>query len=234
MDWLERLGLLIRSQINSLIQEPEDPEKMLEEAILNIEQESIKIRQGLAEAIATQKRTERSLYKCQQNAQGWHDKAQLALKQDNETLAREALVQWNSYHVSAQSFQNQIEQQRQIISQLRKTLQEVESNYNQAKTQKSLYLARLRSAVAIQKVQEIAGTLNTRGSLSLFEKLEAKILELESQAELMKGSTNDPLERQFAALEGNKQVEAELTRMRNTPTHPDPELEKLRSELDKI
>lgn len=97
-------------------------------------------------------------------------------------------------------------------------------------------MARLRSAAASQRIQEIMGDLQTNSPLNIFEQMETKVLEMESQLELMK-APEDPLERQFTALEGNKQVEAELTKMKARqplPSEFDPETEKLRSELDQI
>lgn len=240
MGLLDRLGRALRSQINSLIQETEDPEKILEEAVLAMEQELIKMRQGLAEAIASQKRTERELYKQKQAAQTWRERAQLALSKGDEQLARDALVKWQSYQTYSQPFQAQLEQQNQIISKLRKDLQELEHKYAEAKAKKSLYLARLRSASAAQKMQQIMGNLNTSSSLTIFEQIEGKILELESEAELMSGINKDPLEGKFAALEKENALEGKQQQLEQkaqslrSQNPVDLELEKLRAELDQI
>ncbi|ACK70054.1 phage shock protein A, PspA [Gloeothece citriformis PCC 7424] len=212
MGWLEHLGRAVRANINSLIQEAEDPEKILEEMILNLEQELIRMRQGLAEAIATLKRTERESQKHYSLAQTWHDRAQLALTQNNETLARQALFKWQNYQHQAETVQNQLEPHRQIINKLKKELLELEKKYTEAKAKKSLYLARLRAAMASKKMNEILGNFNNGSASTVFERIETKILELESHSELM--STDDPLERQFSALEGDKKIEAELIKMK--------------------
>lgn len=69
MGWLNRVGRVVRAQINSLISEAEDPEKILEKAVMDMEQELIAMRRALAEAIATQKSTERIVANYQQAAQ---------------------------------------------------------------------------------------------------------------------------------------------------------------------
>lgn len=183
MGWLDRLGQTIRANINSLIQESQDPEKMLEEMVLTLEQELIRMRQGLAEAIANFKRTEREAQKHLLAAQTWYERAQFALSQNNENLARQALVKWQSYQNTAQTFETQIEQQSEIIKKLKQNLRELEEKYSQIKSQKSLYIARLKSALASQKMNEIMGNVNNGKITTVFERLESKILELEAHSE---------------------------------------------------
>lgn len=214
MGWLERIGQTIRANINSLIQEIEDPEKILEEMILNLEQELIRMRQGLAEAIATLKRTERESHKHRSVAQTWYERAQLALSQNNETLARQALIKWQSHQHSSQTVQSELEQQNQIINKLKKNLLELEQKYTELKTKKSLYLARLRSAVASQKMNDLMGNFNNSSASRIFEQIETKILELESHSELITASSDDPLDREFVTLEEEKKIEAELVKMK--------------------
>ncbi|PSF37982.1 phage shock protein A [Aphanothece hegewaldii CCALA 016] len=220
MGFLDRMGHFIRSQINNLILENEDPEKILEETVTAMEQELIRMRQGLAEAIATHKRTERQYSQYQKAAQTWHDRAQMALDKGNETLAKEALVKWNNYQTSASPFKNQLEPQRSIINRLKKDLLSLEQQYTEAKTKKSLYIARLRTASASQKMQEYLSDLNSR---NIFERVETKIIELESQAELS-SAYHDPLERQFISLEEGNDVENEFAKMKARDfNHPTPE-----------
>ncbi|MFM7876449.1 MAG: PspA/IM30 family protein, partial [Microcystis panniformis] len=83
MGLLDRMGQAIRAQVNSLIQENQDPEKLLEKAILEMEGELIQMRQALAAAVATQKRTERQRQQQEKAAQTWHERAQLALHHGN-------------------------------------------------------------------------------------------------------------------------------------------------------
>jgi phage shock protein A len=212
MGLFDRMGQAIRAQVNSLIQENQDPEKLLEKAILEMEGELIKMRQALAEAVATQKRTERQRQQQEKAAQTWHERAQLALNHGNEELARQALAQWQTYQSQIVPLQTAVQQQTIIIQNLKKELLTIERKYADMKAQKSLYVARLRSASATQKVQEIMGSLNSSQTGTIFEKLEAKVLEAESQADLMQ--YKDPLERKFQDLEGQKQIEAELFKMK--------------------
>jgi phage shock protein A len=229
MGWLENLSRVVRAQLNSWVQEAEDPEKVLEQAISQMEQEVIQLRTALAEAIATQKRTERQIYQQQKLAQDWHNRAQMAVSQGNDALAKEALQKWQAYRTNINPCQTQLTEQRQLIQQLRQNLQHLEQKFLEAKSKKSLYVARLRSAAASQRLQELVGNLENGSTSAMFAQMEAKILAMESQAELM-GAAIDPIEKQFRALEGEDTVEEELTKLKAQ----DPQLRKLQSELDKL
>ena len=204
MSLLKRLGQGLRAQINSLISEAEDPEKILEKAVMDMEQELIEMRRALAGAIATQKSTERFVAQYQQAVQKWYDRAQVALEQGNESAAREALFQRQSYQQQAQSLQTHLASQSEIVSKFKKDLRTLEHKYTEAKAKKNFYIARLRSALAKQKIHDITGNLNGVTSANVFERIEAKILELEAQAELTGASGKDGLEEKFAALEEGK------------------------------
>jgi phage shock protein A len=210
MGWIDRMGQAIRAQINSTIRENEDPEKVLEVALLEMEGELIAMRQSLAEAVATQKRTERQLQQQEKTAQLWHDRAKLALEHHSEEKARVALGHWQTYNSQIVPLQTVLAQQVGVIQNFKKELLTIERKYAEMKAQKSLYVARLRSASASQKAREILGDLSTN---PVFERLEAKVLERESSLELTRES--DPLERQFMALEEQKQIEAELARIQH-------------------
>ncbi len=214
MEWLDRISRVVRSQINSLIQEQEDPEKVLETAIAQMEQELIAMRRALAEAIATNKSAQRQLTHHQKAAEKWYERAQLAMDKGNEPLAREALINRQSYQIQAQGIQNQLQQQNQVVEKVKQDLRTLERKYAEAKAKKSLYLARLRSAMASQRLQEIVGNLNSGSSTSVFEQIESRILELEAESDLTQSLSADPLEKQFMDLENNKTIDAEIANLK--------------------
>ncbi len=219
MSFFKRLEGVVRAQINGLIREAEDPEKVLEQAVLEMEQEVIEMRRSLASAIATHKRTERQVTTYQTTAQQWYERAQLALDKGNEALARDALMRRQSYQGNLKTLEEQLRQQREFIQKIKTNLLELEKKYLEAKTKKNLYLARLRSANANQKFQEIMGNLETGRSVSVFEQIEAKIIELDAQS----GALVDPLEEQFNRLEGNQEIETQLEQLKNQRLLRNPE-----------
>lgn len=240
MEWISRLSRVLRSQINSWQQAHADPEQLLEQALAEMEQQVVELRRGLAGAIAACKSTERSLAGYRTQAQVWYERAQLALDKQQESLAREALTHRQSYLSQAENLSQQLSEQQTVIRQLQQDLRTLERKLQEAKGKKSLYVARLRSALASQKMQEILGNTENGIYTNIFEKIELQILQLESESQL----AGDPLEQDFAALERQSQVESELkslqVRQREnrklgqasaTPQDLEQEMQQLRSQL---
>ncbi|MGK7962606.1 PspA/IM30 family protein [Crocosphaera sp.] len=231
MGWLERVSRVVRGHLNDLVNEAEDPEQLLNEAISKIEEELIAMRRALAEAIATHKSAERQLSRYEKSAETWYKRAELAMVKGSEALAREALFKRQSYQQQADSIQRQLIEQNEIIQRLKDELRKVEHKEREAKAKKSLYLARLRSAMASQKLHEVLGTFDPHSSESLFDRIDQHILELESQSAMM-GKMPDPLESKFLELENSKKVETEMAKLKAKNSQA--EIDELRSKLDQL
>lgn len=214
MGLIDRILRVIRANLNSLIGQAEDPEKVLEQAVEEMQQDLIQLRQAVAQAIATQKRTERQASQAQSTAQEWYNRAQLALNNGDENLAREALRRRQSYQETAKALTTQITQQKDVVNKLRENMRTLESKISEAKTKKDLYIARARSAQASQKINEMLGNVGTGSALSAFERMEEKVMQLEAQSEAIAELSSNDLEKRFTALEGNNNVETELAAMK--------------------
>ena len=214
MSLLKRVWRVIQVNVNSLINESEDPEKVLEDAVMDMQDKLVQMRQAVAGAIATQKRLERQMTQNQLKAQEWYRRAQLALDKGNEELAKEALQRRQPYQQYVQTLQIQIEQQNNIIVKLKQDLRSLETKISQAKAKKDMYIARARSAIASQKIQELTGKVSASGYSNAFERMEAKVIELEARSEAIANLETDELEQQFAALEDGNNVDAELAKMK--------------------
>jgi len=225
MGLIDRILRVIRANLNALIGQAEDPEKILEQTVMDMQEDLVQLRQAVAQAIATQKRTERQAHQAQTTAEEWYRRAQLALQQGNDVLAREALTRRKSYQETATALSSQIEQQSSVVVRLKKDMQTLESKIAEAKTKKDMYIARSRSAQASQRLNEMLGGVNTSSSLSAFERMEEKVLQLEAQSEAIAELGTDDLQKQFASLEASSDIDAELASMRQqlivgTDTHP--------------
>jgi phage shock protein A len=213
MGLFERIMRVIRSQINSLVSKAEDPEKILEQAVMDMQTDLIQVRQAVAQAIATQKRTERQYDQAQSTADEWYRRAQLALQKGDEHLAKEALTRRQSYQQTANSLKGQIDSQQEIVGQLKNNMRGLESKIAEARTKKDLYIARARSAQASEKLSEVLGNLNTSSAMSAFERMEEKVMQLEARSEAIASLGADDLEKQFSALESNN-IDNELAAMK--------------------
>lgn len=201
MGVFDRLWRVIRANINSLISQAEDPEKILEQTVMDMQEDLIQLRQGVAQAIATQKRTERQYSQAQTSSEEWYRRAELALQKSDEHLAREALTRRKTYQETAEALKAQIDQQAVIVSQLKQNMIALERKIADAKTKKDMYIARARSAKASQKLNEMLGQVGNSGAMAAFERMEERVMELETRSAALAELTQDTVEHQFAALE---------------------------------
>ena len=212
MGLLDRFSRLVRSNVNSLVNGAEDPEKVLQQTVLDMQSDLVSMRQAVAQAIATQKRTERQSEQAARTAQEWYSRAQMALQKGDDNTAREALTRRQTYTQTAHSLAAQISQQREIVAQLKHNMMALESKIADARTKKDMYIARARAAQSSVRLNDmIAGT---GSSSAAFGNMESRVLDLEAQAEVSRELNCDSLEARFVSLEGEGNVEAQLAAMK--------------------
>ncbi|MDP5338466.1 MAG: PspA/IM30 family protein [Nodularia sp. (in: cyanobacteria)] len=214
MEFIKRILRIIRANINSLIGNAEDPEKILQQAVLEMQENVVRLRQGVAQAIATQKRTERQAQAAKSTSEEWYRRAQLALQQGNEVLAREALTKRKAYQETSTSLFSQIDQQNEVVARLKKDMRSLELKMSEAKTKKDMYIARARSAEASVRLQDMLDSSSATSSLNAFERMEDKVLQIEAQSEAIALLGTDDLQKQFDSLEGAGDIDAELAAMK--------------------
>ncbi len=215
MGLFDRITRVVRANVNSRMASVEDPEKILEATVMEMQENLIQMRQAVASAIATQKRTERQAANAESTDREWYRRAQLALQQGNEPLAREALTKRKTYQDTATALFNQIEQQNGIIGTLKKDMRSLEIKIAEVRTKKDMYIARARSAQASLRLQELIGDINGVTSKGVFERVEDKILQLESRTEVITITSKDNLSEKFSALSSSQNtIDSELAAMK--------------------
>ncbi|MBE9187752.1 PspA/IM30 family protein [Microcoleus sp. LEGE 07076] len=214
MGLFDRIWRVIRANINSLVGAAEDPEKILEQAVMDMQEDLIQLRQAVAGAIAAQKRTERQCSQAESTAAEWYQRAQLALQKGEENLAREALTRKKSYQETATAMKASLGQQNAVVTQLKENMRSLESKISEAKSKKDMYIARARSAKASERLQEMMGNLSTGSALSAFERMEEKVVQLEARSEAIAELGTNDLEKQFLSLESAGDVDDELAAMK--------------------
>jgi len=213
MGLLDRFSRVVRANLNTLIKGAEDPEKMLHQAVADMQSDLVSLRQAVAQAIATQKRTERQAEQANRGAQEWYNRAQMALHKGNDTVAREALTHRQTYAQSAQTLSAQIAQQRTIVQQLKSNMVTLESKIADARTRKDIYIARARAAQSSVRLNEMMSGVGS-SSINAFEKMESRVLDLEAQAEVTASLGVDTIEKRFTQLEGQSSVDDQLAQMK--------------------
>lgn len=259
MGLFDRISRVVRANLNDLVGKAENPEKVLEQAVIDMEEDLIQLRQAVAKAIASQKRTQQQYNQAQSEANKWQQRAQLALQKSDESLAREALVRKKSQADTAATLKAQLDQQSGQVDTMKRSLIALESKIAEAKTKKNMLKARASAAKANEQLQQTIGSLGTSSAMGAFDRMEEKVLEMEARSEAAFELGGADLESQFAQLESGSDVDAELEAMKAqlNPASPaeqpqleaaetpavsdsaaspavDAELEALRSELDRL
>ncbi len=217
MGLMDRMGRVVRAQITQWVVQAEDPERLLEQTVQEMQDDLIQLRQAVAQAIATHKRTERQFIQAQAHADEWHRRAHLALHNGNEGLAREALAKRQFYLTTAKTLGEQLHQHRAVVTQIKQSTQHMELQLAEAKTKRDMYLARARSAQATSRLKERLTPDNPLGTAAVFERMEARVLELEAEAELIQERGRDRLTEQFRVLEEQQTIDQELEALRHQP-----------------
>jgi len=255
MGLFDRVSRIIRSNINALVSSAEDPEKILNQTIQDMSEDHYQMRQAVAQAIAAQKRIERQYEQAQQSVDEWQRRAELALRNNNEALAREALVRKKTFAETAQSLKRQLDEQTKQVEILKSNMTKLESKIAEAKTKKDMLIARARAAKASQQINQVIGRVDATSAFAAFERMEEKVNSLEAQSAAVAELAVDNLENQFAALEaGGSDVDHELLMLKASiqgqlpsggskssgrpstagESEVDLELENLRKEIDQL
>lgn len=213
MNLFDRFARVVKSYANAIISTFEDPEKILDQTVLEMNDDLTKMRQATAQVVASQKRLENKYKAAQQASDDWYRRAQLALAKGEEDLAREALKRRKSYADNANALKSQLDQQKNVVENLISNTRLLESKIQEARSKKDTLKARAQSAKTASKVNEMLGNVNTSSALSAFEKMEEKVLTMESQAEALNQLTTDDLEGQFALLESSS-VDDDLAKLK--------------------
>jgi len=227
MEVINRILRVIRANFNSLVSNAEDPEKILEKAFMEMQENLVQLRQGVAQAIATQKRTERQAAAGESKSEEYYRQAELALQQGNELLAREALTKRKFYQETAKTLISLIQQQKNVVAKLKQDMRTLELKLAEVKTKKDMYIARARSAEAAYRLQEMLTGASATSGLSALERMEEKVLQIEAQSEVTSTMGGDDLEKRFASLDSHNDIDTELATMKtymlDQGKHPQPD-----------
>ncbi len=215
MGLLDRLSRLVRANLNAFVSDAEDPIKILDQSVADMQEDLVKLRQAVAIAIASQKRLENQANQAREQIQNWLSRAELALKKGEEDLAREALSRKKTFQETFESLTNQFQSQNGQVEKLKKSLLLLERKIAEARTKKDMLKARAQAAKAQQKIQSAVGDLGGKSAMAAFERMEDKVEALEASGQAALELAGEDIESKFAALEGGDDIEKELETLRS-------------------
>jgi len=205
MGIFDRLSAMIRSNINDLITRAENPEKMLNQLILDMKGQLAKAKQQVASAIADEKKLQADAEGLKKQAEDWERRAMLAVQEGRDDLAKQALVRYNEQLQGAQQLQETWVKHKAETEQLKLALRQLNDKIEEAKRKKNILLARAKRAEAQQRIQETMSGLSDKGAFESFERMAERIEQSERRAiaaaELQEEFSGDALTKQFDALE---------------------------------
>jgi len=214
MNLLDRIRRLIRANLNDLLRRAEDPEKIIEQALLDMKEALKEAREQVAAAMAEAKRLEREVESHLKEAALWEEKAKEALKAGREDLAKEALRRRKRALDLAEGFKAQLEEQKSLTDRLMTQLKALEAKIDEAEARKKLLLARKKGVEAAEAVRRMESRLEGHPALEAFEEMEARILAMEDRHEALKELDGQDLDKELSALSADKEVEEELLRLK--------------------
>jgi len=213
----KRINDVITANINDLIDRVEDPERMIKQIIREMEENINKAREGVIDAVTSEKQLQKDLEHHRCRSAEWLNKAEQALQANREELARSALMRKKEHDNIIKALEPSCESARNTSEHLKTQLRALEAKLEEARRKKGTLVARQRAAEARQHMDKTLSTFQTGlDARANFDRMEARVSEMEARTEAI-AEVNDkasPLEKEFWALEVEQEVEDELAKLK--------------------
>lgn len=216
MGILDRVSRLLRANVNDTLDRAEDPEKMLDELLREMEGEIRQARTQVASMIAQEKELAADKAEADRVAADWQRRAELAVDQGRDDLAREALRRKRDGEENARVYAEQLAAQQQSVSRLKSQLQELENKYEQSRAKRDALIARSRRARAQQEVNQSLSDIPASGAASEFERFERRVRGSEARSAATEELASVGLDDDFAALERDHGIDTELEALKSS------------------
>ncbi len=214
MALFERISTLLRANLNDLIEKAEDPAKLLNQVVLDMENQLMQVKTQLAIAIADENQLRNRLTELQSATQEWRRKAELALDKNNEEMARAALLRAEQNDELAQAFQQQLTTQQAQVLELRRAFDQLTVKLRETRERKELLLTQYRRARVTHKANAARVAAQPEAASGAWERMRHKIRHSEALGQAHQELLQPALEEQFTNLEREERVERLLRELR--------------------
>jgi phage shock protein A len=215
MGLLERVSTLIRANLNDMIDRAEDPEKLIKQVILDMNNQYLQVKTQVAVSIADQHMLEKKLRENEDAGRDWMRKAELAVEKQQDDLARAALDRFQTSQKLALSYREQVDDQKLQVETLKNALIKLEQKLDEAKAKRDLFLARHRRSVALGKAARAQSAIGDHSNSAAFDRLQDRVNHTEAiasaEVELLNQNAGDRL----ARLDRDTEVERLLTELKS-------------------
>ena len=203
---LERVATLVRANLNDLIDRAEDPEKMIKQVILDMENQLLQVKTQVAISMADQHLLQQKQKEQEDKAAEWMRKAELAVDKGQDDLARAGLERYQSFTKLAESYTRQVADQRLQVETLRAALDKLDQKLSEAHAKSDLLLAQHRRSRALDKASDAQLAAGGRSNTASFDRLRRKVMRSEAVSHAKSDLVADDVDRRFDVLEKEDEV----------------------------
>jgi phage shock protein A len=203
---LERVATLIRANLNDLIDRAEDPEKMIKQVILDMDNQLLQVKTQVAISMADQHLLQKKQKEQEDKAAEWMRKAELAVGKGQDDLARAALERYQGATKLAESYRRQVVDQKLQVDTLRNALDKLDQKLAEAHAKSDLLLAQHRRARALNKANDAQLAAGERSNVAAFDRLRHKVQHSEAVSQAKSELVTDDVDRRFDALEKEDEI----------------------------
>jgi phage shock protein A len=215
MALLERVSTLVRANLNDLIDKAEDPEKMIKQVILDMQNQLLQVKTQVAIAIADQHLLEKKQKENEDKTAEWMRKAELAVTKKEDDLARAALHRVESYRELTGSFTQQVADQRAQVDNLKTALRQLEQKLTEAQGKADLLVAQHRRARAVGKAHDARLVIGDNSKSAAFDRMKRKVAHNEAVSQAKSELGAEDVEDRFATIEKADRIEQLLAEMKS-------------------
>jgi phage shock protein A len=214
MALLERVSTLVRANLNDLIDKAEEPEKMIKQVILDMQNQLLQVKTQVAIAIADQHLLEKKKVENDDKVREWTRKAELAVDKKEDDLARAALLRVESYREMSAGFQQRVEDQKAQVENLKSALRKLEQKLAEANTKADFLIAQHRRARAASKASDAHSGMSANAKSTTFDRMKHKVAREEAVGQAKAELLADDVDDRLAALEKEDRIEQLLAELK--------------------
>lgn len=210
MGIFSRVRDIINSNINTMLDKAEDPEKLVKLMIQEMEDTLVEVKASCAGAMATNKRIQRDIESVQARVDEWTRRAELAVDKGRDDLAREALLEKRRFTDRVAALENELSQCQTLVDQYQSDILQLEEKLAGAREKQRMLVQRHIRAQRKQRTEQGLRKAAASDALLRFEQFENRIERMEAEADLVNFGRKPSIEEEFAKLEGGQDIDAEL------------------------
>jgi len=215
MALLERVATLVRANLNDLVDKAEDPEKMIKQVILDMQNQLLQVKTQVAISIADQHVLEKKLKDNDESFQQWQRRAEMAVDKKDDALARAALERSMSLQSMSESFRQQVEDQKTQVENLKSALLKLQQKLAEAQSKSDMLIAQHRRSRALGKATDAGMAMGDGSKSAAFDRMKSKVQHTESAAQAKAELVSDDVEDRFAALEKEREIDRLLAEIKS-------------------